>query len=84
VLKIQLIEINIYWWFNYPQSDSPPGPFIDPLLLIQQPLTVECRRGRLAGFIRVDISTRREPSAFEQNTGYCQKVHIELFIDEMG
>jgi len=30
-----------------------------------QPLTVERRRGRPAGFIRVDTSTRREPSAFE-------------------
>src|ERR1700722_3700585 len=38
-----------------------------------QPLTVERRRGRLANSIRVDTSTRREPSAFKQNTGYTTR-----------
>ena len=34
------------------------------------PLTVERRRGRPTGSVRVDTSTRREPLAFEQNIGY--------------
>ena len=37
------------------------------------PLTVERRRGRPTGSVRVDTSTRREPSAFEQNTGYTTR-----------
>src|SRR6202041_299323 len=32
-----------------------------------QSLTVERRRGRTAGSIRIDTSTRCEPSVFEQN-----------------
>jgi hypothetical protein len=44
-------------------------PYLSPL----QPLTVERRRGRPAGSVRVDISTRREASAFEQNTGYTMR-----------
>ena len=35
--------------------------------------TVERRRGRPTGSVRVDTSTRREPSAFEQNTGYTTR-----------
>ena len=34
------------------------------------PLTVERRRGRPTGSVRVNISTSHEPSASEQNTGY--------------
>ena len=37
------------------------------------PLTVERRRGRPTGSVRVDTSTRRELSAFEQNTGYTTR-----------
>ena len=37
------------------------------------PLTVERRRGRPTGSVRVDTSTRREPSAFERNTGYTTR-----------
>ena len=73
VLKIQLTEIDIHWWFNRPQLDPPPGLPIDPLLLIQQPLTVKRRRGRPAGSIRVDTSTCHEPSAFKQNNGYTTR-----------
>jgi hypothetical protein len=72
VLKIQLIEINVHWWFNRPLLDPFTGPPIDPLLLIQEPLTVKCRRGHPAGSIAgstnrycIDTSTHREPSAFE-------------------
>ena len=49
-------------------------------LLIQEPLTVERRRGRLAsstaGSInrgRINTLTGREPLAFEQNTGYTNR-----------
>jgi hypothetical protein len=71
VLKIQLAEIDVHWWFDRPLPDPPTGPPIDPLLLIQEPLTVECRRGRPPGSTNrrhIDTSTRREPSAFERNT----------------
>ena len=37
-----------------------------------QPLTVERRRGRTAGSIRIDTSTYYEPSVFEQNDGYIR------------
>ena len=76
VLKIQLTEINVHWWFDRPLPDPPTGPPIDPLLLIQEPLTIERRRGRLAGSInrgRIDTSACREPSAFERNTGYTNR-----------
>ena len=80
VLKIQLTEIDVHWWFDRPLLDPPAGPSIDPLLLIQEPLTVERRRGRPAGSTAgstnrgcIDTSTRREPSAFERNTGYTNR-----------
>ena len=80
VLKIQLTEIDIHWWFDRPLPDPPTGLPIDPLLLIQEPLTVERRRGRPAGSIagstnrgRIDTSIGREPSAFERNTGYTNR-----------
>src|ERR1700722_14309720 len=38
-----------------------------------QPLTVKRRYGYLANSIRVNISTRHEPSAFKQNTGYTTR-----------
>jgi len=77
VLKIQLTEIDVHWWFDRPLLDPPTNPPIDPLLLIQKPLTVECHYGRLASFIadfinkcRIDTLTLYKPSAFKQNTGY--------------
>jgi len=82
VLKIQLTKINVHWWFNRPLLDPPTNPPINPLLLIQEPLTVKRRRGRPAGSTagstnrrRIDTSTRREPSAFKQNTGYTTRGH---------
>ena len=80
VLKIQLTEIDVHWWFDCPL----PEPLIDlpagPPLPIQEPLTVERRRGRPAGSTagstnrgRIDTSTCREPSAFERNTGYTNR-----------
>ena len=44
-----------------------------PYLFPPQPLTVECLRGRPAGSVCVNTSTYREPSAFEQNTGYATR-----------
>ena len=38
-------------------------------------LTVERLRRRPAGFICINTSTRREPSAFKQNTGYTTRGH---------
>ena len=73
VLKIQLIEINVHWWFDRPLLDPPTGPPIDPLLLIQEPLTVERRRGRPAGSTAGSTNRHREPLAFEQNTGYTTR-----------
>ena len=72
VLKIQLTEIDVHWWFNRPLPDPPTGLPIDPLLLIQEPLTVERRRGRPVGS-RIDTLAHREPSAFELNTGYTTR-----------
>ena len=40
-----------------------------PRILPRQPLTIKGLRGYLAGSVCVNTSTRREPSAFEQNTG---------------
>ncbi|XTI86614.1 hypothetical protein V2W45_1329419 [Cenococcum geophilum] len=76
VLKIELTKINEHWWFDRPQPDPPTCPPIDPLLLIQEPLIVERRRGRPAGSVTpnwVNILTRREPSAFERNTRYTMR-----------
>ena len=78
VLKIQLTKINVHWWFNRPLPDPPTGLPINPLLLIQEPLTVKRRRGHPAGSTagsmnRGRINARREPSAFEQNTGYTNR-----------
>jgi hypothetical protein len=80
VLKIQLTEIDVYWWFDRPLLDPPTGLPINPLLLIQEPLTIKRRRGRPAGSIassinrrRIDTATHREPLAFEQNTGYTTR-----------
>ena len=71
-LKIKLEDINEHWWYKRPHPEPPPGPPVDPLLLIQQPAVVERLRGRPVGSTasRIDTSTRREPSAFERNTGY--------------
>jgi hypothetical protein len=38
-----------------------------------KPLTIERRRSRPVGSVRVDTSTCRELSAFEQNTGYTTR-----------
>ena len=72
VLKIQLTKIDVHWWFNHPLLNPPTGLFINPLLLIQEPLTIERSRGRPAGSIagstnryRIDTSTYRKPLAFE-------------------
>ena len=54
------------------------GPKLTPLLRIRKPAIVEHRGGRPINSItsstianRVVRSTRREPSAFEQNTSYA-------------
>ena len=47
-----------------------PSPRI---CLTSQPLTVLCRCSHPAGSVRVDTLTCREPSAFEQNTGYTTR-----------
>ena len=76
VLKIQLTEIDIHWWFDRPLPEPPIGPPIDPLFLIQEPFTVERRHGHPPGFIKtryIDNLTYREPSTFEQNTGYTNR-----------
>src|ERR1700733_404787 len=80
VLKIQLTEIDVHWWFDRPLPDPPTDPPIDPLLLIQEPLTVKRGRGRPASSTAVsinrrliDTSTCREPLAFERNTGYTTR-----------
>ena len=44
-----------------------------PYLFSPQPLTVESLRGGPAGFVGVNTSTHREPSAFEHNTGYTTR-----------
>ena len=56
----------------------PVGPKSIPPPRIHEPAIVERRGGRLIKSItsstianRVDRSTRREPSAFEQNTSYA-------------
>ena len=61
------------------------GPKSTPLLRIQGPAIVERRGGRPINPItgsaianRVDRSARREPSAFERNTGYTIGSHFDF------
>lgn len=76
-LKIKLEDINKHWWYKRTHLEPPPGPPVDPLLLIQQPAVVERPRGRTVGSTasRIDTSTCREPSAFKRNTGYTGRGH---------
>ncbi len=80
LLKIQLTEIDVHWWFDRPLPDPPTNLPTGPPLLIQEPLTVKRRRGRPAGSTagstnrgRINTSTCREPSAFKRNTGYTNR-----------
>ena len=61
------------------------GPKSTPLLRIQKPAIVERHGGwpinsTTSSIIanRVDRSTRREPSAFERNTGYTMDSHFDF------
>jgi hypothetical protein len=63
----------------------PVGPKSTPLLRIQEPTIVEHRGGRPINFTtgstiinRIDRFTRREPSAFERNTGYALGSHFDF------
>ena len=63
----------------------PVGLKSTPLLRIQKPAIIQRRGGRLINSItsftianRVDRSTRREPSAFERNTGYTLDSHFDF------
>ena len=80
VLKIQLTEIDVYWWFDRPLPDSSTGLPIDPLLLIEKPLTIKRRRGHLASSTAssthrgcINTLTHREPLAFKRNTKYTNR-----------
>jgi hypothetical protein len=52
---------------------APIPKTLPRICLTSQPLTVECRRGHLAGSVRVNTLTHHELSAFEQNTGYTTR-----------
>ena len=63
----------------------PVGPKSTPLLRIQEPAIVERRGGRSINFTtgsiivnRINRFTRREPSAFERNTGYTLGSHFDF------
>ena len=69
-----------------PRPDlRPVGPKSTPVLRIKKPAIVERRGSQPINSItsstianRVDRSTRREPSAFERNTGYTMDSHFNF------
>jgi hypothetical protein len=68
-----------------PTPARPVGPKLTPVLRIQEPTIIERRGGQpinsITGSIianRVDRSTRREPLAFERNTGHAMGSHFDF------
>ena len=66
--------VNIYTSMQLSRTYTQNITLYLPDLSLPQPLTVECRRGRLVGSC-INILTYREPSAFQLNTKYTTRGH---------